>query len=202
MKWIIILIVFIAAICSAVVVRGCGTRPKVPVVTALPDTTKYDIFVENWNRSVVNAKLGKLFYLPDTDPEGVITILNSIIAPFFKCPDPAFRNELANITQGRKYSFFSFYGDFIKSHCIDTELIFNSKQDSTSIKKNIAQITKIDKINTKALIIIGSMNAPCFYLKNYRDDLYVKGMTRNIKSCEDIKIDESKYPLISKILKN
>ena len=202
MKWIIILIVFIAAICSAVVVRGCSTRPKVPVITARPDITKYDIFVENWNKYVVNAKLGKSFYLPDKDPEGVITILNGIIAPFFKCSDPFFKTELANITQGEKYSFFSFYGDFITSHCIDTELIFNSKQDSTSIKNYIAQITKIDKINTKALITIASMNAPCFYFKNYRDDLYKRGMTRNIKSCEDIKIDESKYPLIFKMLKN
>ena len=195
-KGIIILIVLVCVTGLAFVVKGCIDNPRAPDVPPRPDVTKYDILVEDWNRAVVNAKLNKFFYLPDTNPEGVISRLNAIIAPFYQCSDPGLKSELKKILDVKKHSFVSFYADFLNSHCVTTRLTFNSSQSSSEIRSLVGQITKQNRINTKMISIVASMNDPCFYINAYRNDLYEKGMSRNIESCEDLNISEKKYPFL------
>ena len=196
-------LIILFLICTAIllfVIRGCRETSKVQDVTPNIEYNKYDIFVEDWNRAVINAKLNKSFYLPDADPQGVISKLNVLARTFHKIPSPELRTEMKLITQGRKYSFFAFYANFLESHSITTPLTFSLTQNSEAIKKLIRQITKQDSINTKAVAVIASINDPCLYFDTFHDDLYEKGMSKNIRSCKDLRIDKSKYPLLFNLL--
>jgi hypothetical protein len=198
-----LLVIVIILVCVATIVfltRGCRNTSKVITTTPHIEVNKYDILVEDWNRASVNAKLSKVFYLPDANPEAVINRLNALNRSFYKCPSQELQNELKKITQGRKYSFFVFYANFLKTYCITTSLTFDSNQSSAEIRKLISQITKQDRINTKAVAIIASINNPCLYFDTFKDDLYKKGMSKNLRSCKDLRIDKSKYPLLFELV--
>lgn len=197
---IITLILLACAISAAFLIKGCVKKPKTSMILSRADVSKYDILVEDWNRAVVNAKLNKFFYLPDTNPEKVISKLNAITESFYQCSDRQLKSELNRVTDSEKHSIFSFYADFLGSYCSSTKLKFNSNQSSSDIRSLIKQITKQDRINTKTLLIIASMNDPCFFIEAYRNDLYDKGMSRNIQSCKDLRVDKSKYPLLFSLI--
>lgn len=176
-------------------VRACGHNSDVRIVKKPPlNLKKYNILAENWNRSVMNARLSSSYDLPESDPEEMIKALNTFIRPFYEFLSPDIERELEGITQGWTYSFFVFYFDFLKKHRISNKVEFATEQESLEIKKVIKQLTKEDGVNTRAVTIIASIDNPCLFLDKFKDELYKKGMLRNIRSCKDLVVDKGKYP--------
>jgi hypothetical protein len=195
-KVLAIMIVLICATGVLFLIRGCRDRSKVQITAPGEERNNYDILVEDWNRGVVNNKLGKFYYLPDTDSKGVIKKLNNFSKSFSKCRSQELQNELKTITQGKKYSFFVFYADLLKTYCVSDKVNFNPTQSSDQIRALIKKLTKQDRINTKAIAIIASLNDPCLYLYIFQNALYEQGMSKNIQSCKDIILDKAKYPVL------
>ena len=202
-KKVLVIIILLGCVPTILFVfRGCHTKSKVQIDTSHLELNKYNILVEDWNRAVVNAKLNKSFYLPDSNPEAVISRLNDLVSPFYECHRSELQKELSTISKGKKYSFFVFYAAFLETHCIASRVTFDPNQSSNNIRKLIGEITKQDRIDTNTVAIIASMNEPCVYFDTFRDDLYEKGMTRNIRSCKELRINQSKYPLLFHLVFN
>lgn len=167
---------------------------KVAIKSPTINPGKYNILVDDWNRSVINARLDTSHYLPDSDPQGVIKCLNGFVRPFYEPHSHQIESELQDIIQGRKYSFFVFYYGFLKKHRLRDKITFTAKQDSLEIMNELIRLTGQNSVNTRAVGIVAAMGNPCFFLKNFRHELYQRGMSRNIQTCRDIVVDKEKYP--------
>ncbi len=195
-KFVVALICFIScAIIAGFYARGCDSVSEVKVDRNPPaNPQKYNILVGQWNKSVIHAGLSSSYYLSLSDPEGTVKILNTFIRPFYEFLTPGLMKELQDITEGKKYSFFIFYLEFLERHRINDRVSFSIEQSSPDIKKVINGLTKQDTLNVRGIKIIASMNNPCVYLKMFQDELYKKGVTRNLESCDDFIINKGKYP--------
>jgi len=166
---------------------------------------KYDILVNQWNRSVLNSDLPKSYYLKQGDPSAVVRTLNRIVKRFYTTLTPKMESELQKVTHGRDYSFFMFYYRFLKKHSTKKKISFNTSQSSLEIKNTLRQLTG-GGINTKALSIIASMGSPRTFFDLNKEYLWREGMSRNVRSSEGLKDLKGfkgveKYPNIGKSIK-
>ena len=185
---------------GGVILKACNNGTNIKVAKPAVNPKKYDILVEDWNCSVIYADLSNTYYLPESEPEDTVKILNTLVRPFFQFATPELMAELQKITQGKEYSFFVFYSNFIKKHRIQKNISFNTKQKSTEIKEVLYRLTKENTINIDLVKIIASFDKPCLFLEIFKDELHRRGMSRNIKSCKNLKVDKVEYPKIYQLI--